>query len=476
MADGNVSDTALAALDEDGRREYWAALALRHTAGLGARSTCLLLSHFGSAYEAVMNVPQWPEAGVPVQKADGYLNNAWRIKARPEWEASRSLRASIILWTDRRYPSLLRELPDAPALLYAVGDTALLGAPCVAVVGSRNCSAAALDFTSAVSEELSQAGITVVSGLAFGADGCAHRAALHGPGRSIAVLPGGVDKAFPAGHRALYESMAGQGLLVSEMPPGWVPGPGAFPVRNRIISGLSLGVLVTEAVHARSGSLITAHLAAEQGRNVYVPSPDALRSPCREGTKKLLLEGARPVFCAEDILADLLPHLMGSAGPFTAPGREPAAEKGDVSETLPAEARCPSPSAPQRRADILPRAPKKPDSSYPDASGEKADVIDEKHAAPRTGTTVEHAQDMAAPNKTENQPQPVPPSAPPLTEEEETILSLLKKGPLTQDELLYAAQEKNPSWSSASVSAVLMILEVKRLARRLTDTRYEART
>ena len=95
--------TGLAALNDDERKEYWAALALRHTAGLGARGACLLLRHFGSAYEAVMHTPAWPEAGVPSQKAEGYLNNAWRAKAGPEWEASHSLRASIILWTDKRY-------------------------------------------------------------------------------------------------------------------------------------------------------------------------------------------------------------------------------------------------------------------------------------------------------------------------------------------------------------------------------------
>ena len=161
--------TGLAALDDDGRREYWAALALRHTAGLGVRGACLLLRHFGSAYEAVTNVPAWPEAGVPAQKAEGYLNNAWRAAARPEWDAAHTLRASIILWTDKRYPPLLRELPDAPALLYAAGDASLLRAPCVAIVGSRAASAATTDSPAAVAEELSGLSATeladVVDGL-----------------------------------------------------------------------------------------------------------------------------------------------------------------------------------------------------------------------------------------------------------------------------------------------------------------------
>ncbi|WP_295637848.1 DNA-processing protein DprA [uncultured Mailhella sp.] len=471
------SGTGLAALDDDGRREYWAALALRHTAGLGARGAHLLVSHFDSAYDAVMNVPRWPEAGVPAQKAEGYLNNAWRLRARPEWEASRTLQASIILWTDKRYPSLLKELPDAPVLLYAVGDTALLGAPCVAVVGSRNSSPAALDFTAVVAEELSLAGVTVVSGLAFGVDGCAHKAALSGPGRSIAVLPGGVDKAFPAGHRELYGRMAERGLLVSEMPPGWVPGPGAFPVRNRIISGLSLGVLVTEAVHARSGSLITAHLAAEQGRNVYVPSPNALRSPCPEGSKKLLLEGARPIFRADDILADLLPHLRSAAGrPFPAP-RASSKAQAAFSETQPEPPleQCPD-AREQMRENALSRHAQPSPSPAVTTAGELSAGEAPVSAPSIRETGADSRASVDASDTQKEKKRPPASSLPPLTEEEETILALLKNGPLTQDELLYAAQKESPSWTSASVSAVLMILEVKRLARRLTDTRYEART
>ena len=348
--------TGLAALDDDGRREYWAALALRHTAGLGVRGACLLLKHFGSAYEAVTNVPAWPEAGVPAQKAEGYLNNAWRAAARPEWDAAHTLRASIILWTDKRYPPLLRELPDAPALLYAAGDASLLRAPCVAIVGSRDASSAAIDFTAAVAEELSAAGVTVVSGLAYGVDGYAHHAALGGPGRTIAVLPGGVDLPFPSGHRDLYLDVVEHGLAASEMPPGWVPGPGAFPVRNRLISGLCLGVLVAEASRARSGSLITARLAAEQGRNVYAPSPNALRAPCREGTKKLLLDGARPVSGAADILADLLPHLQDSLKHSpAAPMRGRPAE-----ETQPAPAKHDAPEEIEEIEDASPRAAGEP--------------------------------------------------------------------------------------------------------------------
>ncbi len=421
--------SGLSALNEDERREYWAALALRHIRGLGVRAACTLLKHFGSAYEAVMNVPRWPEAGVPAQKAEGYLSNAWRTAARPEWESARRLKGSVILWTDSRYPELLRELPDAPALLYAAGDVSLLNSPCVAVIGSRGASSAALDFASSIAEALSRAGITVVSGLAFGVDGYAHRAALSGPGRTIAVMAGGMDFAQPARHDSLYRSVKEKGLVISETAPGTIPGPGSFPIRNRIMSGLSLGVLVAEAGSVRSGSLITARLAAEQGRNVYVPSPDALRAPYREGTKKLLLDGARPVFQAGDILADLFPHLKSTLQ-----------------------------NGPKRRLEAQPPAPRESSENIYEAPQE----------------TVPAAQPKTAPAP---RPAGTPPArsfASPLTEEEETILDLLRHEPLSPDELLYAAQERSGTWTSASVSAVLMILEVKKLVRRLSDARYEA--
>ncbi len=438
--DSGHRPSALEALDEDARREYWAALALRHVRGLGVRSACLLLKHFGSAYEAVMNVQKWPEADVPAHRAEGWLDNSWRVGARPEWEASRTLQASVILWTDPRYPSLLRELPDAPALLYARGDLTLLSSPSVAVVGSRSCFGDALDLTSRMAAELSGAGIAVVSGLAFGADGYAHRAALSGPGRTIAVMPGGVDVPFPAGHGELYQQIAGQGLVISEMPPGKRPGPGAFPVRNRLMSGLCLGVLVTEAASLRSGSLITARLAAEQGRNVYVLSPDLFRHPCREGTKKLLMDGARPVFRSSDILADLFPHLKDS-----------------LTET------------PKKKHTTIRTAH---DDSMPVPSGSGSALPAEQTAEAENrppAHTVFSAQEKPFPAK-----KPSVHDTPPLTEEEETILSLLRRGPVSQDELLHAALEESPVWNSASVSAVLMILEVKKLAHRRRDSRYEA--
>ena len=422
-------------LDDEGRREYWAALALRCTEGLGLHGACRLLRHFGSAWESVDHVKDWPEAGLPPRLAEAFLSNAWRRKARPEWESARKLNASIILWNDARYPRLLKELDDAPALLYAAGDASLLNAPCVSVVGSRNASQAARDFVAATAEELSAAGVTVVSGMAFGVDAVANRAALRQAGRTIAVLGCGVDIPYPACHRELHGRISTGGLVISDYPPGTPPRPAFFPARNRIVSGLSLGVLVAEAAHAKSGSLITARLAAEQGRSVYVPAPEALRCAYREGTKQLLMDGARPVYGAGDMLADLFPHLRHALQDMgeSAGRREPSLAEASPAPS-PREAKPEPASAPQKKCTCVPSA----------------------NASRRT--------------------RPAPEAEPSsLSPDESALLALLGNGPLSPDELLLAAQEQDESWTAARSMAVLMVLEVKRLVNRLSDSRYEVR-
>jgi len=408
--------SALDTLDDSRRREYWAALALRCTEGLGSRSICTLLKFFGSAWEAVQNPSLWEEAGIDKSKARTFSTEQWRKAARPEWDAAKKLQGHILLWTDTFYPRCLRELDDAPALLYAVGDLSLLSSPCVAVVGSRKCSQAALDLTSRVAEELTAAGITVVSGLALGIDARAHRAALKGPGRTIAVLATGVDVPYPAQHTELYRKIAAQGLILGELPPGTKPSPWTFPVRNRIVSGLSLGVLMVEAESEKSGSLITARLAAEQGRSVYVPAPDAIRAPYKEGTKSLLNSGAFPIWRASDLMADLFPHLKSSLVP----------EEKTV---------CPSAKPPKNEKPE--KAHSKPDSLSSDSS-----------PAPRQ-------------------------AMPALSADEEALLSLLGSGPLSPDDLLLAAQERDAAWAAPRLMAALMMLEVKKQIRRLSDSRYE---
>lgn len=298
-----ASPRPFSALNEAERTEYWATLALRHCRGIGARSCARLLQVFGSAYAAVRSSEDWTHAGLNKRQATELTRGKWRIEARREWESARTLDAVILLWTDSAFPTLLRELPDAPGLLYLHGDATLLRSPAIAVVGSRRASAHSLDVATHMARRLAACGITVISGMAEGIDSVAHAAALNGVGRSIGVLGTGIDRIYPRSGHKLFHLMGQRGLLVSEFAPGTPPVAGNFPVRNRIISGLALGVVVIEAAN-RSGSLITARIALEQNREVFaVPGP-ALDSQCA-GCQELVRQGARPVFTVEDILRDL---------------------------------------------------------------------------------------------------------------------------------------------------------------------------
>ena len=296
-----------AQLDEEARTEYWASLALRHCAGLGARSCSRLLRTFGSAYAAVQSRQRWREAGLNQKQAAEMATGSWRVTARQEWDKARDLDADILLWTNPLYPPLLRQLPDAPVLLYCQGDMSLFQAPAFAIVGSRRSTDHGRTVAAHMARCLSSCGVTIISGMALGIDRVAHENALTRIGRSIGVLGTGIDVMYPPGNKTVFDSMHRYGLLVSEFMPGAQPLPEHFPIRNRIISGLALGVLVVEAA-SRSGSLITARLALEQNREVYaVPGP-ALDSHCM-GCQELVRQGARPVFSAEDVLHDLAEQL-----------------------------------------------------------------------------------------------------------------------------------------------------------------------
>ncbi len=202
-----------------------------------------------------------------------------------------------------RYPPLLRLITDPPASLYVKGDLSALREPQLAVVGSRRASAAALRLTEVLCGQLVEAGLTICSGLALGIDGAAHRGALRAGGRSVAVMATGIDRVYPARHRALAADLQARGCLVTEFPPGTPPRPGQFPRRNRIISGLCLGVLVVEAALA-SGSLITARTALEQGREVFA-LPWSLLHAGGAGCLRLIRDGARMVQEIDDILEEL---------------------------------------------------------------------------------------------------------------------------------------------------------------------------
>jgi DNA processing protein len=206
---------------------------------------------------------------------------------------------------DEEYPRLLSEIVDPPFVLYAAGRLERLRLPTVAIVGSRDASRYGRDVAWRLAGELSGAGVSVVSGFARGVDAAAHEAAAGGPGGTIAVLGCGIDVDYPREHRSLKERLVAENLILSEYPPGTEPRPQNFPIRNRIIAGLSAGVVVVEASR-RSGSLITARLAADFGRDVFAV-PGSVFSSTSAGTHELLRDGAILCRNAEDVLAELFP-------------------------------------------------------------------------------------------------------------------------------------------------------------------------
>lgn len=209
----------------------------------------------------------------------------------------------LLTLADAAYPQALLNIPDPPLLLYALGRPALLQQPAVAVVGSRNASKQGLAHAERFSEALSCAGLPVVSGMALGIDSAAHEGGLRGSGSTVAVIGTGIDLVYPMRNRALAERIAQEGCIVSEYPLGMPPLTHNFPRRNRIISGLSRAVLVVEAA-LRSGSLITARVAADQGRDVFA-IPGSIHSPLAKGCHALIKQGAKLVETVEDMLEEL---------------------------------------------------------------------------------------------------------------------------------------------------------------------------
>jgi len=211
--------------------------------------------------------------------------------------------AEVITVLDESYPRILREIPGPPPVLYVRGTLPRQDEPTVAIVGTRRASSYGREATTQIASDLAAAGVTVVSGLAKGIDGFAHRAALDVAGRTVAVMASGVDIIYPPEHRQLAERIVESGALVSDYPPGAKPDAPNFPARNRIISGLSLATIVIEAP-SRSGALITVGFAADQGRDVYAV-PGSILSAASEGSNRLLRQGATPLTSAADLLDDL---------------------------------------------------------------------------------------------------------------------------------------------------------------------------
>ena len=221
----------------------------------------------------------------------------------PEGEGNRA-RGKILWLSDPGYPALLKEIHDPPPRLFVWG--CLPNAPMIAVVGSRRATPYGRRAAQRLARELSDAGVAVVSGLARGVDAAAHRGALEGPTPTVAVMATGLDRIYPPEHADLAAAIANTGAVVTEAAEGTIPLPGRFPVRNRIISGLSLGVIVVEAAE-RSGALITARMALEQGRDVFCV-PGSIENPLAVGSHRLIKEGAKLVQTVEDVL-DEFPSL-----------------------------------------------------------------------------------------------------------------------------------------------------------------------
>jgi DNA processing protein len=289
------------------RGEFAAWLRLLETPGLGRDGARRLLAAFGSpegvlgASSAELNETAGPTITRALARAPDSFDE--RLAAALTWWDGGEAR-HIINLGDADYPEQLLQSPDPPLLLYVLGDLQALKAESVAVVGSRHASAQGVDHARAFAQALADAGLVVVSGLALGIDAAAHEGALRATaGRTVAVVGTGLDRVYPSRHRPLAQRIAKQGALVSEFAPGTPALPPNFPLRNRIIAGLSRGTLVVEAA-LRSGSLITARLASEAGREVYAV-PGSIASEHARGCHALIRQGAMLVESAQEIVDDL---------------------------------------------------------------------------------------------------------------------------------------------------------------------------
>jgi DNA processing protein len=306
-------------------------IALRMVEGVGCVGFRALLQTFGSpgaVFKASASALQCA-AGIGPKTAGDIISFADWSKAEAEVSRAEALGVSLITCQDPLYPRNLLNIYDYPPYLYVKGSL-VPDEIAVAIVGSRLASTYGKYVTEKLSRELALQGIAVISGMARGIDSAAHRGTLAAKGRTIAVLGSGIDVLYPPENETLAAEISGQGALVTEYPFGTPPNAPNFPARNRLISGISLGVVVVEAGE-KSGSLITARIAAEQGRSVFAV-PGAIESAGSRGTNRLIKQGARLIEGVEDILEEILPQAgLLPAGPetpclFSAPEAEPAAK------------------------------------------------------------------------------------------------------------------------------------------------------
>jgi len=284
-------------------------LALIRVEGLGCASAKKIAEHFASIREAFAASEKQLRAiaGLDQRAIQGLLAFSDWAGAEKELSRIRETGAAILPITATAYPERLRQIPDPPPFLYLRGEIQARDQKAVAVVGSRSASPYGVKVARDLCRALAALGFTVVSGMARGIDGEAHQATLAAGGRTVAVLGSGVDVVYPGEHQSLYHDISSSGAVVSELPMGTRPLAHHFPARNRIISGLSLGVVVVEATE-KSGSLITGRLATEQGREVFAVPGQAGASRSR-GAHQLIREGAKLVDDVDDIVEEIAPQL-----------------------------------------------------------------------------------------------------------------------------------------------------------------------
>ena len=283
----------------DAQRLDW--LRLIRTESIGPQTFRALINRYGGAAAALDAVPR-----VAAQKGRSIVL-ADLDACKRELEGLAAMGARLVAMGEPDYPKALRSIHSPPPLIAVLGDISVFSRPMVAVIGSRNASAAGLAFTERVVRDLAAAGFVIASGLARGVDSRAHQASV-GMG-TVAALAGGLDRIYPPEHVGLAQDICGRGALISEMPLGWEPRGRDFPRRNRIVAGLALGTLVIEASRG-SGSLITAKYAADEGREIFAV-PGSPLDPRAEGTNQLLRDGATLCTRAEDVLSVLLPMVGG---------------------------------------------------------------------------------------------------------------------------------------------------------------------
>ncbi|GBQ82350.1 DNA processing protein DprA [Acetobacter malorum DSM 14337] len=421
-----------------------ACLRLARTESVGPRTWRRLLSQYHTAEAALEALPRLPQRGrVPlvIPSQDSILR---------EIEATLHMGGRILTLLDADYPFLLKEIPDAPPVLSVLGDVAALSKPGIGLIGARNASSSGLRLAESLATELVEAGVSVVSGLARGIDTAAHKGALHRQGLTVAAIAGGLDKPYPLQNAHLQAEIAEKGAVVTEAPLGTAPLNRHFPRRNRLIAGLTLGCVVVEAA-PKSGSLITARLVGEYGRELFAVPGSPLDPRCR-GSNDLLRNGA----VLTETVADILPHLPPVV--FPEPSRTTSS---------------PSFFPPVPRLETVQDGPQTPQHSFSLSISDAPETEEKANTARATqrayGKTTGNAQSGALPPL---QPASSPSASsvsstasvttkppPPLAETCETVrekvLDLLSFTPIAVDDLVRRCQ-----FSASAVLTVLTELEL----------------